>query len=55
MQRDPQRLAVHRLDPEVGCTTVDAQCGSSQQANHMVAGLIAAGGLDIGIACGVEP
>ncbi len=42
------------LDPEVGCTTVDAQCGSSQQANHMVAGLIAAGGLDIGIACGVE-
>lgn len=42
------------LDPEVACTTVDAQCGSSQQANHMVAGLIAAGGLDIGIACGVE-
>ncbi|MCC6338679.1 MAG: steroid 3-ketoacyl-CoA thiolase [Acidimicrobiia bacterium] len=42
------------LDPEVACTTVDAQCGSSQQANHIVAGLIAAGGLDIGIACGVE-
>jgi len=42
------------LDPEVACTTVDAQCGSSQQANHLVAGLIAAGGMDIGIACGVE-
>lgn len=42
------------LDPEVACTTVDAQCGSSQQANHLVAGLIAAGGLDVGIACGVE-
>jgi acetyl-CoA C-acetyltransferase len=42
------------LDPEVACTTVDAQCGSSQQANHLVAGLVAAGGLDIGIACGVE-
>src|SRR5215208_6038014 len=38
----------------VACTTVDAQCGSSQQANHMAAGLIAAGGADIAIACGVE-
>jgi acetyl-CoA C-acetyltransferase len=36
------------------CTTVDAQCGSAQQANHLVAGLIAAGGMDAGIACGVE-
>ncbi len=36
------------------CTTVDAQCGSAQQANHLVAGLIAAGGMDVGIACGVE-
>jgi len=33
---------------------VDAQCGSSQQANHLVAGLIAAGAIDVGIACGVE-
>ncbi|MCA9772581.1 MAG: steroid 3-ketoacyl-CoA thiolase, partial [Myxococcales bacterium] len=38
----------------VGATTVDAQCGSSQQANHLVAGLISAGAIDIGIACGVE-
>jgi len=42
------------LDPEVACTTVDSQCGSSQQANHLVAGLVAAGGVDVGIACGVE-
>jgi acetyl-CoA C-acetyltransferase len=38
----------------VAATTVDAQCGSAQQANHLVAGLIAAGAIDIGIACGVE-
>jgi acetyl-CoA C-acetyltransferase len=42
------------LDPEVGCTTVDASCGSAQQANHLVTALIAAGAIDIGIACGVE-
>ncbi|MGH9027775.1 MAG: steroid 3-ketoacyl-CoA thiolase [Acidimicrobiia bacterium] len=42
------------LTYEVACTTVDAQCGSAQQANHLVAGLIAAGGMDVGIACGVE-
>jgi acetyl-CoA C-acetyltransferase len=35
-------------------TTVDCQCGSSQQANNVVMGLIATGGADIGIACGVE-
>jgi len=38
----------------VAATTVDAQCGSSQQANHLVAGLIAAGAIDVGIGCGVE-
>jgi acetyl-CoA C-acetyltransferase len=38
----------------VAATTVDSQCGSSQQANHMVAALIAAGAIDCGIACGVE-
>jgi acetyl-CoA C-acetyltransferase len=43
-----------RLPYTTACTTVDAQCGSSQQANHLVAGLIAAGGIDVGIACGVE-
>jgi len=39
---------------EVAATTVDCQCGSSQQANHLVAGLIETGAIDVGIACGVE-
>ncbi|OQS15628.1 acetyl-CoA acetyltransferase, partial [Nocardia donostiensis] len=39
---------------QVGATTIDAQCGSAQQANHLIAGLIAADAIDIGIACGVE-
>ncbi len=39
---------------EVACTTVDCQCGSAQQANHFIAGLIEAGAIDIGIGCGVE-
>ena len=38
----------------VGATTVDCQCGSAQQANHLVHGLIAGGAIDIGIACGIE-
>ena len=42
------------LPYEAAATTVDAQCGSSQQANHMIAGIIAAEGIDVGIACGVE-
>ncbi|MFJ3709672.1 steroid 3-ketoacyl-CoA thiolase [Streptomyces sp. NPDC090053] len=36
------------------CTTVDCACGSSQQAVHLIAGLIASGAVDIGIGCGVE-
>ena len=42
------------LPYEVAATTVDCQCGSSQQANHFVNNLIAAGAIDVGIACGVE-
>jgi len=42
------------LPYEVAGTTVDTQCGSSQQANHLVAGLVAAGAIDVGIGCGVE-
>jgi acetyl-CoA C-acetyltransferase len=41
-------------DYGVAGTTVDAQCGSSQQANHLVSALIKAGSIDVGIACGVE-
>jgi acetyl-CoA C-acetyltransferase len=42
------------LPQQAGCLTLDAQCGSAQQAAHLVAGLIAAGAIDAGIACGVE-
>ncbi len=42
------------LDNRPGCTTVDSQCGSAQQSTHLVAGLISAGALDLGMACGVE-
>ncbi len=42
------------IRPEVACTTVDCQCGSGQQANNFVAGLIEMGAIDVGIACGVE-
>ncbi|MFD4268682.1 steroid 3-ketoacyl-CoA thiolase [Rhodococcus sp. NPDC058481] len=39
---------------QTGATTIDCQCGSAQQANHLIAGLIATGAIDVGIACGVE-
>ncbi|WP_319429769.1 steroid 3-ketoacyl-CoA thiolase [Mycobacterium sp. RTGN5] len=42
------------LPEQIGATTVDCQCGSAQQANHLIAGLIAAGAIDVGIACGIE-
>jgi acetyl-CoA C-acetyltransferase len=42
------------LPYEVAATTIDCQCGSSQQANHFVNNLIAVGAIDIGIACGIE-
>ncbi|WP_343602501.1 steroid 3-ketoacyl-CoA thiolase [Mycobacterium sp.] len=42
------------LPEHVGATTVDCQCGSGQQANHLIAGLIAAGAINVGIACGIE-
>ncbi len=42
------------LPYQVAATTIDCQCGSSQQANHMIANLISAGAIDVGLACGVE-
>ncbi|WGY03838.1 steroid 3-ketoacyl-CoA thiolase [Nocardioides sp. QY071] len=39
---------------DIGSTTIDAQCGSAQQAVHLVAAQVAAGYVDAGIACGVE-
>lgn len=37
-----------------GATTMDAQCGSGQQAVGVVSALIRAGVIDVGLACGVE-
>ncbi|MEV6236131.1 steroid 3-ketoacyl-CoA thiolase [Lentzea sp. NPDC051838] len=42
------------LPHTTGATTVDAQCGSAQQSTHLIAGLIHAGAISCGIACGVE-
>ncbi len=42
------------LPQQAGCLTLDAQCGSAQQAVHLIAGLIAADAIDVGVACGVE-
>ena len=42
------------LPHATGGQTLDAQCGSAQQAVHLVAGLIAAGAIEAGVACGVE-
>jgi acetyl-CoA C-acetyltransferase len=42
------------LPHTTGCTTIDCQCGSAQQATHFIAGLIATGAISTGIACGVE-
>lgn len=42
------------LPDTAGATTIDAQCGSAQQATHLIAGLIAADAIEVGIACGVE-
>jgi acetyl-CoA C-acetyltransferase len=35
-------------------TTVDTQCGSSQQAANLAASLVSSGAVDIAVACGVE-
>jgi acetyl-CoA C-acetyltransferase len=42
------------LPEEVPATSVDAQCGSSQQATTLAAGLVGAGIEDIVLACGIE-
>jgi acetyl-CoA C-acetyltransferase len=42
------------LPYQVAATTVDSACGSSQQAVHLIAGLIASGQITTGIGCGVE-
>jgi acetyl-CoA acyltransferase len=42
------------LPPTVSATSVDRQCGSSQQAVHFAASTIMAGVHDLVVACGVE-
>jgi acetyl-CoA C-acetyltransferase len=42
------------LPIEVPGMTVDSQCGSSQQAAALAYGMVAAGVIDVAIACGVE-
>jgi acetyl-CoA C-acetyltransferase len=61
MQAGEQALNITRtawlaagLPYETAATTIDAQCGSAQQANHFIHGLISAGAIDVGIGCGVE-
>ncbi len=38
----------------VAATTVDTQCGSSQQATNLATALVGAGVVDVAVACGVE-
>lgn len=42
------------LPMSTAATTVDTQCGSSQQATNLAVALIAGGVVDVAIACGVE-
>jgi acetyl-CoA C-acetyltransferase len=42
------------LPQGVAATTVDTQCGSSQQATNLATALVAGGVTDVAIACGVE-
>ena len=42
------------LPLETAATTVDSQCGSSQQATNMATSLVAAGVVDAAVGCGVE-
>jgi len=42
------------LPVSTAATTVDSQCGSSQQATNMATSLVASGVVDVAMACGVE-
>lgn len=42
------------LPLETAATTVDTQCGSSQQATNLATSLVASGVVDVAMACGVE-
>lgn len=42
------------LPMEVAATTVDAQCGSSQQATNLAVALVKGGAVDTALSCGIE-
>jgi len=42
------------LPLEVAATTVDSQCGSSQQATNLAAAMVKSGVVDVALSCGVE-
>ncbi len=42
------------LPLEVPAATIDAQCGSSQQATNLATSLVASGVVDVAVGCGVE-
>jgi len=42
------------LPQSTPATTIDTQCGSSQQGTNLAASLVAAGVVDVALACGVE-
>ncbi len=42
------------LPLSVAATTVDTQCGSSQQATNLASSLVGSGAVDAAVACGVE-
>jgi acetyl-CoA C-acetyltransferase len=42
------------LPVSVAATTVDSQCGSSQQATNFATSLVGSGVVDVAVACGVE-
>jgi acetyl-CoA C-acetyltransferase len=42
------------LPTTVAATTVDSQCGSSQQATNFATSLVGSGVVDVAVACGVE-
>jgi len=42
------------LPLETAATTIDTQCGSSQQATNLATSLVGSGVVDVAVACGVE-
>ena len=42
------------LPQRTAATTVDTQCGSSQQASNLATALVASGAVEVAMACGVE-